>query len=113
MGGVGARGVRAQPGPPPGAAPKGPMPPSFTTMSPEKQREAIRPAEVWPFPRVAWQPEQQQFLGDVRHRASTVDVKMVPLLGHPLCVSPGLWWFTLTAFYASDLELDALKDHAP
>ena len=89
------------------------MPPSFTTMSPEKQREAIRPAEVWPFLRVAWHHEQQQLLGDVRHRASTVDVKMVPLLGHPLYVSPQLWWFTLTASYASDLELDALKDHAP
>ena len=88
------------------------MPNAFTTLSPEKQRESVRPAEVWPFLRVAWQTERQQLLGDVRHRASAVDVKMLPLLGNPMYVSPHLWWFVLTAAYASDLELDALTDHA-
>ena len=88
------------------------MPNAFTTLSPEKQRESVRPAEVWPFLRVAWQTERQQLLGDVRHRASAVDVKMLPLLGNPMYVSPHLWWFVLTAPYASYLGLDALTDHA-
>ena len=42
-----------------------------------------------------------------------MDVKMVPLQGHPLYVSLQLWWFTMMASFASHLEFDALKDHTP
>ena len=89
------------------------MPPAFSSFSPEQQRDSIRPAEAWPLLHVTWQPDRQVLLCDIRHRAANVDVKLVPLLGSAVYVSPHPWWYVLVKSYASELELDALRDHAP
>ena len=86
--------------------------PAFTSISPEQQREQLRPAESWPFLRITWSPNDRQLLGDARHFATKTDVKAIRLHGNPLLIGPQLWWYVLTEGYASDLEVEALREHS-